>query len=163
MDNHQWRLSQAYTYAYSYNFNYLSITYTLPIACHSLSVHTLCLWHIFYLYFLYIPISSTLHIPIHVTCSSFTLVICLFNVPILLQVTYHASSLCLFHLSVLGLIAFYVLFIYFTYICTFLFYHIPCAFVYFCTFLMLAYSQYFHIISLFFVSREFLSHLSYLP
>ena len=42
---------------YFYNFNYLSITYTLPIACQSLLVHILCLWHIFYLYFYCIPVS----------------------------------------------------------------------------------------------------------
>ena len=63
--------------------------------------HVLCLWHLLYLYVLCIPISSTLHIPILILCSSFTLVICLFNIPILFQVTYHVSNLCLFHLSVL--------------------------------------------------------------
>ena len=62
MDNHQWRLSQAHTYAYSYNFNYLSITYTLPIACQSLSVHILCLWHIFYLYFSVFLYLSCVHL-----------------------------------------------------------------------------------------------------
>ena len=105
MDNHQWRLSQAYTYAF-----YISILISITLIPYHLIfllhvnlflLHVLYLLHILYLYFFCIPISSTLHIPILVMCSSLTLVICLFNVPILFQVTYHVSSLCLFHLSVL--------------------------------------------------------------
>ena len=68
MDNHQWRLSQAYTYSL-YISKHISITlipYHLIFLLHVklFLLHVLCLWHILYLYFFYIPISSTLHIPI---------------------------------------------------------------------------------------------------
>ena len=68
MDNHQWRLSQAYTYAYhpSIHISITSIPYHLIFLLHVnlFLLHVLCLWHILYLYFFCIPISSTLHIPI---------------------------------------------------------------------------------------------------
>ena len=89
----------SYIYTSYNNFNYLSAY--MPIACQPFSVtcsmslayplSILLLYSYFY----------TLHIPILIMCSSFKLVICLFNFPILFQVTYHVSSLCLFHLSVL--------------------------------------------------------------
>ena len=68
MDNHQWRLSQAYTYAL-YISKHISITlipYHLIFLLHVkiFLLHVLYLWHILYLYFFCIPISSTLHIPI---------------------------------------------------------------------------------------------------
>ena len=68
MDNHQWQLSQAYTYAL-YISKHISITlisYHLIFILHVklFLLHVLCLWHILYLYFFCIPISSTLHIPI---------------------------------------------------------------------------------------------------
>ena len=64
--------------------------------------HVLCLWHLLYLYFFCIPISSTLHIPILIMCSSFSLLsYVFFNAPVLFQVTHHVSSICLFHLSVI--------------------------------------------------------------
>ena len=97
MDNHKWRLSQAYTYAL-YISKHISITlipYHLIFLLHVklFLLHVLCLWHIpLSILFLY-SYFYTLHIPILIMCSSFTLVICLFNVPILFQVTYHVSSL----------------------------------------------------------------------
>ena len=61
MDNHQWRLSQAYTYAFriSIHIHITLITYHLyiSIACQSFLLHILCLWPISYLYFYCIPIS----------------------------------------------------------------------------------------------------------
>ena len=70
-DNHQWRLSQAYTYAL-YISKHISITlipyhlifllhvnlFLLPVLCH---------WHILYLYFLCIPI-SILYIFLYLSC-----------------------------------------------------------------------------------------------
>ena len=95
MDNHQWRLSQAYTYAFNISIH-ISITLILYHLIFLLHVnlfllHVLCLWHILYLYFFLYSYFYTLHIPILIMCSSFMLVICLFNVPILFQVTYHVS------------------------------------------------------------------------
>ena len=89
MENHQWRLSQAYTYAYSYNFNYLSITYTLPIACQSFSVT--CSMSLTY------PFIYTFSVFLYLSCVHLSrLSYVFFNVPILFQVTYHVSSLCFF-------------------------------------------------------------------
>ena len=103
-------------------------------------LHVLCLWHLLYLYFFCIPISSTLHIPILILCSSFTLVICLFEY-----------------------FAFYVLFIYFTNIYMFLFYHILCAFVFFLCFSCVGLKPILSYYISIFVLHEFLSHRSYLP
>ena len=86
MDNHQWRLSQAYTYAL-YISKHIFITlipYHLIFLLHVklFLLLVLCLWHIpLSILFLY-SYFYTLHIPILIMCSSFTLVICLFNVPI---------------------------------------------------------------------------------
>ena len=89
----------SYIYTSYNNFNYLSAY--MPIACQPFSVTcSMSLAYPLSILFLY-SYFYTLHIPILIMCSSFTLVICLFNVPILFQVTYHVSSLCLFHLSVL--------------------------------------------------------------
>ena len=88
-----------YIYTSYNNLNYLS-SY-MPIACQPFYVTcSMSLAYPLSILFLY-SYFYTLHIHILIMCSSFTLVICLFNVPILFQVTYHVSSLCLFHLSVL--------------------------------------------------------------
>ena len=132
MDNHQWRLSQAYTYAFhiSIHISITLIPYHLIFLLHVnlFLLHVLCLWHILYLYFFCIPI-SILYIFLYLSCVHLSrLSYVFFNVPMLFQVTYHVSSLCLFHLLVLRFIAFYVLL---HILCTFLFDHILCAFVYF--------------------------------
>ena len=113
MDNHQWRLSQAYTYAFhiSIHISITLIPYHLIFLLHVnlFLLHVLCLLHILYLYFFCIPI-SILYIFLYLSCVHLSrLSYVFFNVPILFQVTYHVSSLCLFHLSVLSFIAFYVL------------------------------------------------------
>ena len=68
MDNHQWRLSQAYTYEFhiSIHISTTSIPYHFIFLLHVklFLLHVLCIWHILYLYFFCIPISSTLPIPI---------------------------------------------------------------------------------------------------
>ena len=78
MDNHQWC---AYTCAFhiSMHIHITFMTYHLYmlIACQSLSIHVLCLWHIFYLYFycihvfiLYIFFVSFLYFHVHfLSCS----------------------------------------------------------------------------------------------
>ena len=79
----------SYIYTYLYNFN--SLSSYIPIACQSFSVTcSMSLAYPLSILFLY-SYFYTLHIPIFIMCSSFTLVICLFNVPILFQVTYHVS------------------------------------------------------------------------
>ena len=69
IDNHQWRLSQAYTYAFhiSIHIHIAFITYHLyiPIACKSFPLHVLCLWHISYLCFYCIPVSILCIFHIH--------------------------------------------------------------------------------------------------
>ena len=73
MDNHQWRLSQAYTYAFhiSIHVSITLITYLSHILCllhvNLFLFHVLCLWHILYLYFLCIPI-SILYIFLYLSC-----------------------------------------------------------------------------------------------
>ena len=81
MDNHQWWLSQAYTCAFhiSMHIHITFMTYHLYmlIVCQYLSIHVLCLWHIFYLYFycilvsiLYIFFASFLYFHVHfLSCS----------------------------------------------------------------------------------------------
>ena len=97
MDNHQWRLSQAYTYAF-HIFIHISITlipYHLIFLLHVNFFPVTCSMSLTYplsILFMY-SYFYTLHIPILIMCSSFMLVICLFNVPILFQITYHISSL----------------------------------------------------------------------
>ena len=86
-----------------YNFNYLSITYTLPIACQSLSVHILCLWHIFYLYFYCIHVSMlyisyTYHVHF-LSCSysvhvSYTFISHIFSHNLSYTVMYLLSTFC---------------------------------------------------------------------
>ena len=71
MDNHQWRLSHAYTYAL-YISKHISITlipYHLIFLLHVnlFLFHVLCLWHILYLYFLCILI-SILYIFLYLSC-----------------------------------------------------------------------------------------------
>ena len=135
----------SYIYTYFYNFN--SLSFYIPIACQFFSVTcSMSLVYPLSILFMY-SYFYILHIPILITCSSFTLVMCLFNVPILCQVTYHVSSPCLFHTFgsmiycilhfhtctivyfhvicvhlVLFISCYPVLFIYFIYICMFLFY-----------------------------------------
>ena len=86
MDNHQWRLSQAYTYAFhiSIHISITLIPYHLYSYCMSIffGTYSMSLAYPLSILFLY-SYFYTLHIPILVMCSSFTLVICLFNVPIL--------------------------------------------------------------------------------
>ena len=140
MDNHQWRLSQAYTYAYSYNFNYLSITYTLPIACQSLSVHILCLWHIFYLYFYCVPVSMlyisyTSHLsylPSEYKTYIFTIISRILSYSLSYTVLYFYLQSYIFHIRyscMLSSDTFHILYIpmfsiYYTF-------HIPFSFIYF--------------------------------
>ena len=128
MDNHQWRLSQAYTYAFhiSIHISITSIPYHLIFLLHVnlFLLHVLCLWHIpFSILFLYF---YTYHVFIFHACHmSFSMFLFFFRL--------HIMSL----VYVFFIFRFYDLlhsmyyYIYFTYICTFLFYHILCAFVYF--------------------------------
>ena len=71
IDNHQWRLSQAYTYAFhiSIHISITLIPYHLIFRLHVnlFLLHVLCLWHILYLYFLCIPI-SILYIFLYLSC-----------------------------------------------------------------------------------------------
>ena len=141
----------SYNYTYSYNFYYLS---SLHAYCMStfFPLPILCLWHIFYLYFYCIPI----------------LLIFLFY-DLLHSMYYYLYQFldCLYHVlfHVVATRPCYTFHSSFSY----LYYRIlSCTFgrsysiIYFvlsdtfCTFLVC-------IISLFFVLREFLSHLSYLP
>ena len=89
----------SYIYTYFYNFN--SFSSYIPIACQYFSITcSMSLTYPLSILFLY-SYFYTLPILILVMCSSFTLIICLLNVPFRFQVTYHVSILCLFHLSVL--------------------------------------------------------------
>ena len=71
MDNHQWRLSQAYTYAFhiSIHISITLIPYHLIFLLHVnlFLLHVLCLWHILYLYFFCIHI-SILYIFLYLSC-----------------------------------------------------------------------------------------------
>ena len=71
MDNHQWRLSQAYTYAFhiTIHIHITFIPYHLIFLLHVnlFLLHVLCLWHILYLYFFCIPI-SILYIFLYLSC-----------------------------------------------------------------------------------------------
>ena len=87
----------SYIYTYFYNFN--SFSSYIPIVCQYFSITcSMSLTYPLSILFLY-SYFYTLPIPILVMCSSFTLIICLLNVPFRFQVTYHVSILCLFHLS----------------------------------------------------------------
>ena len=72
MDNHQWRLSQAYTYAFhiSIHISITLIPYHLIFLLHVnlFLLHVLCLWHIPYLYFFCIPI-FILYIFLYLSCA----------------------------------------------------------------------------------------------
>ena len=157
------------------------------IACKSLSVHVLCLWHIFYLYFycilvyilyIFLYFSSFLFMTYRIPCTityifSYTVYIsCLISCNGYTPMLYFSFFIFILVLSYIFILYAFILnffiychlilFIYFIYICTFLFYHILYAFVYFLYFSCIGLSQYFHITSLFFILHEFLSHLSYL-
>ena len=83
---------------------------------------------------------------------------------VLLRISYLSLVYVFFIFQFYDLLHFMYYYIYFTYICMFLFYHILYAFVYFlylsCVDLKPILSYH---ISIFFVLREFQSHLSYLP
>ena len=167
MDNPQWRLSQAHTYAL-YISKHISITlipYHLIFLLHVNLFLLLvpCLWHILYLYFFCIPI-SILYIFLYLSCVHLSRLSYVFSMFLFFFRLYIMSLVYVFFIfRFYDLLHSMYYYIYFTYICTFLIYHILCAFVYFLYLSCVDLSQYFHIISLFFVLREFLSHLSYLP
>ena len=128
MDNHQWRLSQAYTYAFHIpiHISITSIPYHLIFLLHAnlFLLHVLCLWHIpLSILFLY---SYTYHVFIFHACHmSFSMFLFFFRLQ-MMSLVY-----VFFNFRLYDLLHSMYYYIYFTYICTFLSYHILCAFVYF--------------------------------
>ena len=139
MDNHQWWLSQAYTCAFhiSMHIHITFMTYHLYmlIACQSRSIHFLCLWHIFYLYF---SCFYTLHIPY----SFYNLLFYVFGISFIY--TFLVSILCIFHIHSItyySMSLIYLISILLLYSCLS---HILCLFLVICLYLIL---DLFHIIS----------------
>ena len=125
-------ICSSYIYTYFYNFN--SFSSYIPIACQYFSITcSMSLTHPLSILFLYSYL-YTLPIPILVMCSSFTLIICLLNVPF----SFSSYIPCLYSMSFsfVGSMIYYILCT-ITHIISFLIYHI-----YFAYFLSLAYIVY---------------------